>query len=277
MGLAAFVIKEQMKEKEVERTEIEFYLMINRVIYARQLGKDGIAKQTLQSMWKRVTEADTEIKLNMAVEQAQLYKKDQMYEQAIQTICPYIDLARRERKYDRLMELWSILGTTYKQMGDLEQAKRCLKTAEKLEGNVQNKTFTGQTYIELGRLYFAEGEIARAKKLIEKGIKLCKKDIIKYIHGLVSLAECFETEDVKEAIRLYEKALEKAEEYQLEQQQQRILLRLTMVSEQVNVVKYNRYLEAHYQLCVKLENRRRVGQQLTHHILRGRSGDPVRP
>lgn len=76
MGLAAFVIKEQMKEKEVERTEIEFYLMINRVIYARQLGKDGIAKQTLQSMWKRVTEADTEIKLNMAVEQAQLYKKD---------------------------------------------------------------------------------------------------------------------------------------------------------------------------------------------------------
>lgn len=180
-GLAAFVKKEEAEKNKTERLHVEFLLLITRVIYARRLGKDGVAKQTLQNMWKRATEASTEIQLNMAVEQAQLYNKEQMYELAIETILPYIDLARRERKYDRLMELWSILGTTYKQMGDFKQAKSCLKAAEKLESKVNNKAFTGHTYIELGRLFLAEGETTPAKKLIEKGIKLCKKDIIKYI------------------------------------------------------------------------------------------------
>lgn len=275
-GLAAFVKKEEAEKNKTERLHVEFLLLITRVIYARRLGKDGVAKQTLQNMWKRATEASTEIQLNMAVEQAQLYNKEQMYELAIETILPYIDLARRERKYDRLMELWSILGTTYKQMGDFKQAKSCLKAAEKLESKVNNKAFTGHTYIELGRLFLAEGETTPAKKLIEKGIKLCKKDIIKYIYGLYSLAECYEQESPKEAIALYEKALEITKEYQLEKQQQKILLRLAMATEQTNVVKYNRYLEAYYQISVNLEHQQRGGQPLKHSVLtlRNRSGDP---
>ena len=230
-------------------------------------------------MWKRVSEANTEIQLNMAVEQAQIYNKEQMYELAIETILPFIDLARKERKYDRLIELWSILGTTYKKMGDFEQAKCCLKAAEKLEKNVQNKAFTGHTYIELGRLYFAEGETVQAKKLIQKGLKLCKKDVIKYIYGLCSLAECYEQEKPKEAISLYEQALEITKQYQLEQQQQKILLRLAMVTEPINVVKYNHYLEAYYKISVKLENQRKGEQQLKYNVLplRHKSGDPPLP
>lgn len=271
-GLSCFC-----KEDGAERTSVEFSLLISRVIYSRQLGHDGEAKQTLHKMQQRQDETNTEIKLNMAVEQAQLYNKEKMYESSIDCIYPYIDIARKEHKYDRLMELWAILGVAYKQIGDIVQAKICLKTAEQLENQVKNNAFTGHTYIELGRLYLDEGDVSQAKETIQKGLKLCKDDAVKYLYGMHSLAECYEYEDKREAIRLYEKAVEITERHNLEIQRSKIFLQLARLCERINSVKYKHYLDAFFRASIQVEKATERGvEKLTNSHLHSHNsaGEP---
>lgn len=118
----------------------------------------------------------------------------------------------------------------------------------------------------------------KAKKSIEQGIKLCKKDIPHFVHGLISLGKCYEAQaDTRQAISIYEKALHITEDLSLEKKRE-IFLKLTIACEHHNSIKHRKYLDYFYRLSIKIDDsvemRIRNMQQLN---IKQQVADPPHP
>nr|WP_255724555.1 tetratricopeptide repeat protein [Shimazuella soli] len=242
-GLEAF-------DSSGERKFLIYSLLLSKAIYLEKLDRDNEAMKILDEMWPHLNEIDTEIQLNMYDLQAKLYNKHQMYDKAIRYASEGIDIARREKKYDRCFELWTTLGTSYNHLGEYQMAMKCFQTASSLEGKIQRKFLSATNHYQLGLLYFEEGDIDRAEETLRKALKISKEenDVLNLCESHLGLAKCKRKQNMtSEAIQHYEQALQIAEQHSFRTQQRDIALELTKFYEHKNSKEHFKYMTIFYQ------------------------------
>lgn len=237
-------------ESDGDRENFKYDLLISKAIYLEKLDQDNLALKILDEMWPNLNEIDTEMQLNMYDLQAKLYNKHQMYEKAIHNAWDGIEIARREKKHDRLFELWTTLGTSYNQLSEYQLAMKCFQTAVNLEGKIQRKFLSAANYYQLGLLYLEEDNMQLAEESFYKAIKISKaeNDVLKLCESHLGLAKCKRKQIIStEAIHHYEQALQLAEQHSFRTQQRDIALELTRFYELKNQEKHFKYMAIFYQ------------------------------
>jgi tetratricopeptide (TPR) repeat protein len=242
-GLDAF-------EPDGERKHFRYDLLMSKVIYLERLDKDNEAMKILEEMWPHLAEIDTEIQLNMYDLQAKLYNKHQMYEKAVRYAENGIEIARREKKYDRLFELWTTLGTSYNQLGHFNLAMKCFQMATNLEGKIQRKFLSATNHYQLGLLYLEEDDMEQAEEELHTAMKISKQenDLLKLCESQFGYARCKLKQNLhKNAIEHLKEALQLATKHSFRTQQRDIALELTKFYENRDSEKHYKYMTIFYQ------------------------------
>ncbi|MRG27793.1 tetratricopeptide repeat protein [Laceyella tengchongensis] len=238
-----------------ERKYSKYYLLISKVIYLEKMDKNLEANETLESMWPHLAEINTETQLNMYEMQATIYNKLDHYEKALKYAETGIDIARREKNYDRCFELWTTLGVSYKNLKKPKLAETCFKTASRFEKKLRKKyLLPTYNYTELGKLYMEEEKMELAENILRNAVKLGKKakDGLRYYEALVALGDCLIMQSKEEGLYFLKEALKLVEKLSFAKQEVNIVLKLAKYYEKKDSIKHNKYFARFYELSVQL-------------------------
>lgn len=265
-----------------ERKYYKYNLLISKVIYLEKLDKNLEAKETLDTMWPFLAEINTETQLNMFEMQATIYNKLDHFEKALKYAETGIDIARREKNYDRCFELWTTLGVSYKNLGKPKLAETCFKTASHFEKKLRKKyLLPAYNYTELGKLYMEQQKTELAENILRDAVKLGKKakDGLRYYEALVALGDCLMKQNKEVGLYFLEEALKLVEKFSFVKQERSIVLKLAKYNEKKDLIKHNKYFARFYELSVQLmhggeEKMPQDINQLAHLTERKTAGDP---
>ncbi|MBS7529356.1 helix-turn-helix transcriptional regulator [Hazenella sp. IB182353] len=245
----------QAFHKDGERSYLYDQLMISKVIYAEILERNEDAFDTLSEMWQDTDKIDTEVLLNMYQLQATLYIKRSRYENAVQYAQTGIDIARRNRNYDRSFELWTTLGSAYIHLDELTEAKICFESASQFEHKIQRKFLSIQNLIELGLLHLKEGNERVAQTLLEEAVKKAAKakEALLHFKAFDALGDCLlQQQKALDAVKRYEQALSIAHQHAFLSQEKQLTLKLAQHYEKNDLTKHSKYCAQYYRLSVQL-------------------------
>jgi tetratricopeptide (TPR) repeat protein len=230
--------------------KIIYHLLICKTIYLEKLDRDNEANETLKIMWDQGLERiRTEVFLNMCQLQAEIYKKQKSYNKAIEVALLGTELAKKEAKYDRCFELWTTLGSIYKEKKQFHLTKICLQTALNFKDKVKKAFLVAQNYTELGSLYLLENKVDEAQVVLEKALKTKTTDVVSLCDTFETLGTCFlQKGNIREAIKQWEKARDLAAKHSLRLHEYKNTLKLTRHYESINVIKHKENLKRLFQL-----------------------------
>lgn len=264
-----------------DRAYVKYNLLIAKVIYLEKLERFGEGIHILnEEMWPNLSEIDTDIQLNMYEMHATLLNKQNMPEKAIPYARKGIDLARRSRNHDRCFELWTTLGSSYKQIGDLKKARLCLETALRFKDDVKNPDLPAYNYTELGILNILEGNTELAEKNLRKATKLGKKarDAAREFDALFALGGlCYGQNKIDEAIKFLLEAKKIAEENLLLRQERDAITYLIVFDKEKKTINFQEYFARLHQISLQLINGGddKMAQNIHAHVFLHKSaGDP---
>lgn len=212
--------------------------------------------EVVEWLEERFAELDTDIKLNLYQLKATLYNKDRRYQKAISAVEQGIDLARREKRFDRCFELWTTAGTIYKNICKWDAAMLCFQTAAKFEDKVVEQQFVAINCKELGQLHLLRGNFKLAVEKLQQALKVSKKskDKLRYCEVLQALGECYlQHGQRQEAVDYLEQAQIVAQEHSFDHQEWDIVLLLAKCYEKSNLVKSNQYSRRLFHISLKLK------------------------
>ncbi|MDQ0416590.1 tetratricopeptide (TPR) repeat protein [Croceifilum oryzae] len=240
-----------------DRKYLHQQLMLSKAIYSEMLERNEDAFDTLSEMWQCLNEIDTEIILNMYQLQSSLYIKRNKYDIAISYAVKGIDIARRNKNFDRSFELWITLGSAYIHLGNLDQAKICFETASQFESKIRRKILSVHNLIQLGLLYMKEGDAKYAQALLENAAGKAKKenDALLLFKSLEALGDCL-LQQLKhdEALGQFECAYEIAQKHSFLLQEHNLSLKLAEFYEKVDLTKHTKYSTRFYRISVQLRH-----------------------
>jgi tetratricopeptide (TPR) repeat protein len=154
--------------------------------------------------------------------------------------------------------LWTTLGVSYKNLGQLDAAKTCFHTASRFKNKLRKKAgLPAYNCTELGKLYLLEGNIKLSEETLIEAIKLSKQanDILRQLEARLTLAECYlQRNKLSDAIEQLEESRTIAEKYSFTEHEMNIVLKLAQCYEGRDIIKYNRYYSRFYQIGLKLLN-----------------------
>lgn len=215
-----------------DRREIQFFLIIGKVIYLEKLNRIDEALHILNELWnKHSSISNLEILLNMYEIKASLLNRKKEFDEAIKYAIEGYKLASKNKSYRRAVELLTIWGNILTNLKDYSNAEQIyllaleFKKKKKIHGN----NLFVSTYTHLGLLYSKQNEIEKSRDYFEKAVKEGKqsKDAPRYCVALMSFAD-FELTQRRfpSAVIYYEEAKTLAKEYHLENYLEVILVHL---------------------------------------------------
>lgn len=249
-GLKAF-------DPEGERKSTKYVLLVSKVIYLEKLKRNSEAKSVLENMRKYDGEMDTETKLNMYQSEVNLLFREKMYDQAIQKAKQAIDIARREKSYDRSFEMWTTLGSIYKDLGNLELAKVCFETAALSEDKIKEINMAAYNATELGKLHCQFTNYSIAESHLKNAVELSKKanDAFYELEALIALSELWMQQGKRnEGIQVLNQAYQLAHKNGLHEQEKNTALKLVEFYKMIDKGKYQDFLTIFYEISVKLSS-----------------------
>lgn len=220
-----------------ERKYYVHILMTNKVIYLLYLDRLEEARRAMDELWAQIDQVkDPATLLRIYGRKAVILKDLKMYEEAVKIAKEGIEIARLGGLSDHKFDLLMILGNTYFQLKDLEQAKNCYLSALELEDVIKKEYWFVSTYTQLGLVYLKEKEFELSQKTIEKALEIGErsKNVLRYLKSLIAMGECYLNQKLfSKAIDSFEKALKLAQSHTLKTKERTILIQLTYCCRQV--------------------------------------------
>lgn len=204
--------------KDGELKHLKYSLASNKAVYLEKLNYIDRASNILYDLWQQKNEIEyTDILLNMYDVQARIFKKNKMYSKGIENAKKGIELAKLNRKTNRLIELLSTLGSIYLDEKKLEEAEDALTTALALKNQVKEQHLFLVINTRLGRLYLEQNKPKKTQELLEEAISCYNThDVVRHTQALITLGDAlFKQEKVDEAEKQYKKALDLSVEHSL--------------------------------------------------------------
>ena len=266
----------QVFDPEGERKSTKYVLLISKVIYLEKLKRNTEAKSVLEYMQSYEGELDTETKLNMYQSEVNLLYRERFFEKAIERAKKAIDIARREKNYDRSFEMWTTLGSIYKDLSNLEMAKVCFETAAQWKDKIKDVYFAAYNEIEVGKLYSLLGDFSLAESHLQSAIKLSENvdDAFYQFEALNALSELWIQHGRNdEGIKVLKKAFHLAHKHVLLTQEKNTALKLAELYKGIDQKIYQDYLTRFYETSVKLSGNGGEGDMISEDLNR-RAGSP---
>lgn len=245
----------QSIQPEKERADVYYRLLLSKAIYLEKLERNEESLQTLEFLQRTENQIDTKLTLNLYELLATLSKKMGMYTKAIVYTEKGIEIAKQSKNYDRLFELWTTLGSIYKNMEHYDLAKICFQTSAELEDRIARKILSVYNQTQLGTLYIRERNYESAEQVLLNAVQIGERvnGGIRLCEALVALADCYHKQQKDHLyIQYLEKAYNISDHYQFHVQKKSILLKFTQHYENIDTNKYQEYLTEYYKESVKL-------------------------
>ncbi|SMO69767.1 helix-turn-helix domain-containing protein [Melghirimyces algeriensis] len=250
-GLAVF-------QEEGGRKYVKFVLLRNKVVYLERLGRALEGLNVLQDVWGKMDQIkDIETVLTFYTTRADLLRKTGMYDEAIQYAKEGLGLARINKHYKCMFDLWTILGTLYTSKKQWSKAERCFNTALTARHLLDSEKALTDIYVWLGILSVQQNKWEEAKSFLEQGIANAEKhnDAPKLIYALRVMGDFWKEQDEKqEAIPYYERALQVAKQFHYKKAENRLYYRLSQCYEERNRKEFEQSLLNMYETQLELKN-----------------------
>lgn len=162
-------------DRNGERQYLYENLLISRILYLQKQHRIMDAWICLQDMKKELLFVSSSVRLNMIEMEAELLNAQGLYEDAIEIALTGLDLARIEQKHDRLLYLWTVLGISYQNIGNLTKAETCFLEAIEYREKMKVKSLLVYTYRHLAELYYINNNLDKAEEYVKEAIRLGEK------------------------------------------------------------------------------------------------------
>lgn len=245
--------------KNGDRKYYLYHLLVSKVIYLKNLNRIEEALVALNELNKQKCDIETtSVLLNMADLQAELLNRTERYEEATKYALEGIELARIESNYDRLFDLWTVLGTSYMNLKQWKKAERCFLEALKLKDKIKRESLPVTTYKQIGELYSILDKTEKAIDNLKKAVKLGKEtnDALRTCEALISLGDCyFKQSNFKSAESEYEQALALAEQHSFSAQEDILIIKLVCCYTTQGSDKFKLFADRLVTILVRLQGR----------------------
>lgn len=183
-----------LKEDREDYDRIRYRLLVNQVNYLERSGFTDEALKKINQLWPSIDSIqELSIILDMHVIRAKLLRKVKLYHDAIQCARKGIQLAVGSYYYDEMFHLWMILGMTYLDMYQLEDAEICFAFVGELEDQINSKKDIVRAYCALSYLYLLKNRLEEAEKAANEAARLAdehpEKPIRDYVWILIGQIE----------------------------------------------------------------------------------------
>jgi tetratricopeptide (TPR) repeat protein len=222
-GINAFV-------ESGENKHIKSLLYRNKGVYLQRLGRITEGMRLVQEIWDSVPGMD-DISTVLAFYwlRSEFSRLSGLLDEAIETAMQGIDIARRNRCYDSMCDLWTVLGSAYTAKKEWELAETSFQMALKLEGLFPEDQRLNTVYTRLGKLYMKLGRNDEAHHALRTAVKYAERfnDSTRLCQSLTILGDlCLHTGRIDEAVDSYRKALDIARKQEFKSKEFRIWLSL---------------------------------------------------
>ncbi|MCH5583531.1 tetratricopeptide repeat protein [Shimazuella sp. AN120528] len=180
-----------------------FFLLLNKCLYLQKMNDKEKAFGALEQLQKYVTEAEKtgdifqNVRLAVIIQyhdiHANVLNDMGMTEKAQKHAQKGIDIAWLNREYDKLLTLWTTMGTIFFNKGNISIAEEYFLQALHTELKVSRKHLLTPAHINLGRLYLQQNQPEIAEKHIKKALSISNKhnNIIQQVEALHVLGDCY--------------------------------------------------------------------------------------
>ncbi|PTX64220.1 helix-turn-helix protein [Melghirimyces profundicolus] len=240
-----------------ERPIFKYLLRRNKAIYLEKLGRLGEAMQIVQEVWDSLWEIEQiETILSFYWLRADLLRRSGMLEDSIHYAKEGLELARLNRQYHSMFDLWTVLGSVYMQQQHWNQAESSFNMALKLTGKFEDEHKFTTTYARLGILYMHKRKWDLAKEVIQKAIRIGeRKDVApRLTYALQVMGDFYrKQEHYEDAIHFYQKALDIAKKHSYTKKEYQILFRLSQCYEKIDEQEFHKCLQNMYKVQQDLQ------------------------
>ncbi|GGE08300.1 hypothetical protein GCM10011571_06940 [Marinithermofilum abyssi] len=254
-GIAAFV-------EDGERKHFIDVLLRNKGIYLERLGRLGEAMQIVQEAWRRLPHIEQlDVVLGLYWLRSEILRRTGLFDEAIHYAMEGLELGRFNWKYDSLLDLWTVLGSTYMGKKDWERAIRSFDMALKFKNIIPSDLKFPTVYTQLGILYMHQKRWEDAKTSLETAIKIAKNcsDTFRLTHALYITGDFYRiTNQHQEAISFYKEALSLAKKHHYTKKEYQALFRLAQCWENIDKEEFHRTLQNMYLVQQQLQRKEEI-------------------
>lgn len=162
-----------LKEDREDYDKVRFRLLADQVAYLERSGFTDEALKRLNQLWLSIDSIqELNIILKMHIIRARLLRKVKLYHDAIKCARQGIQLAVGSYYYEEMFHLWMILGMTYLDLYQLEDAEICFAFVGDLEDQVNSKKDIIRAYCALSYLYLLKNRLDEAERSAKEAARL---------------------------------------------------------------------------------------------------------
>lgn len=240
-----------------DKNHIIYFIRISKAIYLERLNMAEEAYVIINELWDQKEKIDSsEVLLNLYEVRARLFNRMEHYDKAIECAMVGIEKAKYNYAYDRLCELWTVLGDGLTKKGLWLDAEYAYDCALQLESKLKKKQLIVATNTKLGLLYLKRNNICKAEETLKKAVTLgtTTSDAMDHVDALTIYGECqYVQKKYTKAIDWWEKALKIAENKGFSKHERKILMKLANVCSKFDEKKYQFYVDKFLRISVQLE------------------------
>jgi len=167
---------EACQDQNESPEQIQFQLLLSRVIYLEKIGRTDEALKNLDELWQYQSEIQNkEMVIKMFSLKAKLLSRMQMYHDAIRYARHGAMMAMSSKDYDEMFQLWNILGISYMEISQLDDAETCFLFLLELSDQVSNKDEVVRAHCSLGRIYILQGKLNEAREVLGRALSWAEK------------------------------------------------------------------------------------------------------
>ncbi|SFX12437.1 Helix-turn-helix domain-containing protein [Thermoactinomyces sp. DSM 45891] len=251
------IAAEQCFHPNGEKAHMIHFFQIAKAIYLERLNVTEEAYVIINELWEQKEQIDSsEVLLNLYEVRARLFNRMEHYDKAIECALVGIEKAKYNYAYDRLCELWTVLGDGLMKKGMWSDAEYAYGCSLQLESKLKKKQPIVVANTKLGLLHLKRNNITEAEEVLKRAVTLASytTDAMDYVEALIIYGECqYVQKKYPKAIEWWEKALKIAEDKGLSKHKRRILMKLANVCANYDKKKYQFYIDKFLRISVQLE------------------------
>lgn len=209
-GLEAFI-------EDGENQHIKVLLYRNKGIYLHRLGRITEGMRLVQEIWPEIRNiSDVGTLLGFYWLRAEFSRLIGLYEESIEYAEEGIEIARRNKLYDSMCDLWIVLGSAYTATKEWSMAETSFKMALKLEEKHTEEQRVTKVYNRLGLLYMKQNKMDEATEALQKALQYGEKynDTKHLSNSLLTIGDLsYSAGNREEAISFYKKAIQLSQKH----------------------------------------------------------------
>jgi tetratricopeptide (TPR) repeat protein len=246
-GLDAFV-------ETGERKFVKYALLINKAVYLERLGRLGEGLNVVMALWENLKDIDQiDFVLTTYWLRSELLRRSRQLNDAIKYAKAGVELARRNRHYNLLFDLWTVLGSIYMDKEQWQEAEFCFHQLLNLDGPKEHKFITA--YARLGKLYIILEKWDQAYDKLVSAVTLGEKynDAPRLDQALQTMGDYYRSKnDPRKAISYYQRCLELAERHGFKKRKHHALFRLAQCWDGIDEEEFQKVTANMYKVQAEL-------------------------